>query len=54
MKLVASLRKDRPDIRLLIQYTGLVEATAADYADRCCSGFNRARGCWRSYWCIRR
>jgi hypothetical protein len=33
MKLVASRRKDRPDIRLLIQYTGMVEAAAEDYAD---------------------
>ena len=32
MKLVASRRKDRPDIRLLIKYTGMVEATAEDYA----------------------
>lgn len=33
MKLVASRRKDRPDIRLLIRHTGMVEATAEDYAD---------------------
>lgn len=33
MKLVASRRKDRPDIRLLIQHTGMVEANAEDYAD---------------------
>ncbi len=33
MKLVASRRKDRPDIRLLIQHTGMAEASAEDYAD---------------------
>ncbi|MAS55053.1 MAG: hypothetical protein CMJ44_10610 [Pimelobacter sp.] len=33
MKLVAARRKDRPDIRLLIQRCGMVEATAEGYAD---------------------
>jgi hypothetical protein len=33
MKLIALRRKDRPDIRLLIQHCGMVDATANDYAD---------------------
>ena len=33
MKLIAARRKDRPDIRLLIQHCDMVEATADDYAD---------------------
>lgn len=33
MKLVAMRRKDRPDIRLLIQLCGMADATAKDYAD---------------------
>lgn len=33
MKLIAGRRKDRPDIRLLIQRCDMVDATAEDYAD---------------------
>jgi len=33
MKLVAARRKDRPDIRLLIQRCGMVDATAEEFAD---------------------
>jgi hypothetical protein len=33
MKLIAQRRKDRPDIRLLIQRCGMVDATAEEYAD---------------------
>lgn len=33
MKLIAVRRKDRTDIRLLVQHCGLVHATADDYAD---------------------
>lgn len=33
MKLVALRRKDRPDIRLLIEHLGMAEATPEDYAD---------------------
>lgn len=33
MKLVALRRKDRPDIRLLIEHLGLADATPEDYAD---------------------
>jgi hypothetical protein len=33
MKLVALRRKDRPDIRLLIEHLEMVDATAEDYAD---------------------
>lgn len=33
MKLVALRRKDRPDIRLLIQHLEMVDASAEDYAD---------------------
>ena len=33
MKLVALRRKDRPDIRLLIEQLGMADASAEDYAD---------------------
>lgn len=33
MKLVAARRKDRPDIRLLIQRCGMADAAAEEYAD---------------------
>lgn len=33
MKLVALRRKDRPDIRLLIEHLGMTAASAEDYAD---------------------
>jgi hypothetical protein len=33
MKLVALRRKDRPDIRLLIEHLGMAHASAGDYAD---------------------
>ena len=33
MKLVALRRKDRPDIRLLIEHLGMADATPEDYAD---------------------
>lgn len=33
MKLVAARRKDRPDIRLLIQRCGMVDASAEEFAD---------------------
>lgn len=33
MKLIASRRKDRPDLALLIRECGMVAATAADYVD---------------------
>lgn len=33
MKLIAGRRKDRPDIRLLVQRCEMVSATAEDYAD---------------------
>lgn len=33
MKLVALRRKDRPDIRLLIEHLGMTDASADDYAD---------------------
>lgn len=33
MKLVALRRKDRPDIRLLIEHLGMADASAEDYAD---------------------
>lgn len=33
MKLVALRRKDRPDIRLLIEQLGMADATAREYAD---------------------
>ena len=33
MKLVALRRKDRPDIRLLIEHLDMADASAEDYAD---------------------
>jgi hypothetical protein len=33
MKLVAQRRKDRPDIRLLIEHCGMVDASAEEWAD---------------------